>query len=130
MRISSAAKKCGLPVKTVRYYDEITLVKPSNILENGYRDYNETDVKKLIFISKSRQFGFPINQCRELLSLYEDTNRASSDVRKIAKKHIDGINDKLTKLKSLKFELMHLVNTCNGDDRPSCPILDKLSGDH
>ncbi len=127
MKIGETAKRSGLPTKTVRYYDDIGLVTPVSVGENGYRDYSEADIRKLLFVRKARNFGFSIDDCRDLLSLYEDRNRASADVRKIAQERIEEIDRKLEELQSLRKELGLLVTACSGDNRPDCPILTELS---
>ncbi len=127
MNIGDAANQCGLPTKTIRYYEDIKLVAPMRS-ENGYRDYSEADVQRLAFIQRSRGLGFTIDQCRELLSLYDDRNRASADVKAIARLKIDEIDAKINELKSLKKTLKSLVAGCQGDDRPDCPIIDDLAG--
>ncbi|OSQ42391.1 Cu(I)-responsive transcriptional regulator [Thalassospira sp. MCCC 1A01428] len=127
MNISDAAQDSGLPAKTIRYYEEIGLVHPGR-LANGYRDYSDQDLHKLRFLQRSRGLGFSIEDCRTLLSLYEDHNRASADVRQIAKAHLDDIDRKIAELKSLQTTLRHLVHQCHGDDRPDCPIIEDLAG--
>ncbi|AUG53080.1 Cu(I)-responsive transcriptional regulator [Thalassospira marina] len=127
MNISDAAQQCGLPAKTIRYYEDIGLVTPGR-LTNGYRDYSDQDLHKLRFLQRSRGLGFSIDDCRLLLSLYEDRNRASADVRQIAKAHLDDIDRKIAELKSLQTTLRHLVHQCHGDDRPDCPIIEDLAG--
>ena len=71
MNIGEAAKKSGLSVKTVRYYDEINLIKPIKNKATNYRHYTTADLAKLQFIGKARRFNFSIKECKELLSLYE-----------------------------------------------------------
>lgn len=126
MKISHAAKQTGLPVKTVRYYADIGLVKPAGRSDSGYREYDEAGLAKLGFVRRAREFGFSIEECRELLSLYEDRDRASSDVRTIASAHLAEIEEKQRQLAALRDELAYLVKTCQGNDRPDCPILDRL----
>ncbi|WP_420861999.1 Cu(I)-responsive transcriptional regulator [Algirhabdus cladophorae] len=127
MNISAAAKASGLPVKTVRYYADIGLVAASSRTEAGYRSYDQPAVRKLGFIRRSRAFGFSIDECRELLGLYEDANRSSHDVKTIASNRLQDIRDKQAELQKLHDELSHLVNSCNGDDRPDCPIISYLA---
>jgi Cu(I)-responsive transcriptional regulator len=127
MNIGKAADQAGLPTKTVRYYDDIGLVLPSSRTQTGYRNYDISSIKKLIFVKRARSFDFSIKECRELLGLYEEKNRSSSDVRKIAIHHLEEIKRKEEDLKKLRIELDHLVNACAGDDRPDCPIIDYLS---
>ena len=127
MNIGKAANLSGLSVKTVRYYADIKIVEPARNVESGYRDYSSEDVAKLNFIGKARRFNFSIDECRELLSLYQDKNRPSKEVKKLTLAKIVSIDEKLKEFHSLRNELSPLVNCCNGDDRPSCPILDELS---
>ena len=127
MIIGKAAKLSNLTVKAVRYYANIGLVKPQQNISTGYRDYTEEEVAKLKFIGKARSFDFSINECKELLSLYEDKNRTSKEVKKITLEKISQIENKLKDLNDLKTELSFLANNCHGDDKPNCPILDELS---
>ncbi|MYF89554.1 MAG: Cu(I)-responsive transcriptional regulator [Boseongicola sp. SB0676_bin_33] len=128
MNIGEAARAAGLPVKTIRYYEEIGLVRPARSA-NGYRVFAESDLHKLNFLGRSRALGFSIEDCRALLALYEDGTRSSSEVREIAERHLAGVESKITDLQSLRDTLAHLVESCAGDARPDCPILDNLSGD-
>ena len=127
MNIGKAAKLSNLTTKAVRYYANIGLVKPQQNLTTGYRDYTDGEVAKLKFIGKARKFDFSIDECRELLSLYEDKNRTSKEVKKITLEKISQIDNKLKDLNGLKKELSFLANNCHGDDRPNCPILEELS---
>ena len=127
MKIGKASKLSNLTVKAVRYYDNIGLVKPIQNIFSGYREYNDKDVLKLKFVGKARKFNFSINECRELLSLYENKDRSSKDVKKLTLEKISQIDVKLKQLQNLKDELSYLAENCHGDDRPNCPILDALS---
>jgi len=127
MNIGKASKLSELTVKAVRYYDNIGLVKPHQNIFSGYREYKEEDVLKLKFVGKARKFNFSINECRELLSLYENKSRTSKDVKKLTIEKINQIDEKLKQLQNLKDELTYLADNCHGDDRPNCPILNALS---
>jgi Cu(I)-responsive transcriptional regulator len=127
MNIGKAAKLSNLTIKAVRYYANIGLVKPQQNITTGYRDYTDDEVAKLKFIGKARKFDFSIDECKELLSLYEDKNRTSKEVKKITLEKISQIDSKLRDLNGLKKELSFLANNCKGDDRPNCPILEELS---
>ena len=128
MNIGSASEISGLPAKTIRYYEEIDLVSPSRS-ENGYRDYSEVDLHRLRFLQRSRSLGFSIEECRLLLSLYNDKNRASGDVKEIAVEKIRQIDEKITELRSLRVTLNDLAKSCIGNNRPDCPIIDDLAGE-
>ena len=126
MNISQAAQKAGLPVKTVRYYADINLVAPMGRSKNGYRAYDAAGIRKLAFVRRARAFGFSIDQCRDLLGLYEDEARSSADVKRLAPARLEEIEEKQRELQTLHDELAHLVTACRGDDRPNCPILDAM----
>jgi Cu(I)-responsive transcriptional regulator len=127
MNIGDVAEASGLPAKTIRYYDQIGLVRPARG-QNGYRAFSESDLRKLAFLSRARSLGFSIEDCRSLLSLYDDRNRASADVKRIASDHLQRITSKIAALESLQRTLETLIDHCHGDERPGCPILDVLSG--
>ena len=128
MNVGKVSQQTGLPIKTLHYYEEINLVVP-NRQENGYRVYNNTDVHKLAFINRARRLGFSVEDCRALVTFYEDKNRASADVKVIGSRHLDEIGIKIKELISLRDTLKYLVVTCHGNDRPDCPIIDGLAGD-
>lgn len=128
MNIGEAARQSGLPPKTIRYYEEIGLVVADRA-PNGYRDYSGNHVHRLNFIHRSRDLGFSVEECRLLLSLYDDDARESAEVKALALSKITEIDAKLERLASLKATLQHLAETCHGDHRPDCPILQELSGD-
>ena len=127
MNIGKVAKLSKLTIKAVRYYDNVGLVQPKQNILTGYRDYTEEEVAKLKFIGKARKFDFSINECKELLSLYEDKNRTSKEVKKITLEKILQIDIKLKDLNVLRKELSFLASNCHGDDRPNCPIIEELS---
>ncbi|NND90711.1 MAG: Cu(I)-responsive transcriptional regulator [Granulosicoccus sp.] len=126
MNIGTAAKRSGLPAKTIRYYEDIDLIRPRRDT-NGYRDFSDRDVHKLLFLCRARALGFTIENCRVLLELWEDQERASGDVKQIAREHLAVIDAKIADLTSMRENLSHLIETCSGDDRPDCPILNDLA---
>jgi MerR family transcriptional regulator, copper efflux regulator len=127
MNIGDVARSTGLPAKTIRYYEDIDLVRPARA-ENGYRDYGDDDVHRLAFIQRARSLGFSIDECRLLLSLYDDKARASSDVKSLALAKIDEVDRKIAELRALRSTLKTLADTCHGNARPDCPILDEMAG--
>ena len=127
MNIKDAAARTGLPAKTIRYYEEIGLVTPDRAA-NGYRDFNAQHLHKLAFLARARGLGFPVADCRDLLALWEDQDRASADVRAIANAHLAEIEAKIVGLQEMRETLSSLVKSCAGDSRPDCPILKGLAG--
>lgn len=128
MNIGEVSGLSGLPAKTIRYYEEIGLVKPLRD-SNGYRVFRSSDLHKLVFMARARTLGFTIEDCRTLLALYDDEGRASADVKIIANSHLAKIEEKISDLRSMRDTLSHLVLACAGDDRPDCPILNNLSAE-
>lgn len=126
MNIGTVAERSGLPAKTIRYYEDIGLIRPLRDT-NGYRAFRESDLHKLSFMGRARALGFSIDECRTLIELYEDENRTSAEVRLIATAHLDKIEGKITQLREMKDTLAELVASCAGDDRPDCPILKSLA---
>ena len=94
MKISEAARKIKIPIKKIRYYSDIGLIRPSRV-NNGYRDFTENDLIKLQLIVKSRSFGFSIKECSTLIKLFENKSRYSKDVKKIAVLKITDIEKKI-----------------------------------
>ncbi|WP_425053800.1 Cu(I)-responsive transcriptional regulator [Psychromarinibacter sp. S121] len=126
MNIGDVANLSGLPAKTIRYYEDIGLVKPLRST-NGYRTFRESDAHKLAFLGRARALGFSIEDCRSLLALYSDEDRASAEVKEIAELHLDRIDKKIAELTEMRATLAHLVDACAGDHRPDCPILADLA---
>jgi Cu(I)-responsive transcriptional regulator len=128
MNVGDAARRAGLPAKTIRYYEEIGLIAPQRA-GNGYRDYSGDDVHRLAFLKRARNLGFSIDDCRQLMALYRDRSRASADVRQIASDHVGAIEEKIRELQSMRATLQKLIHACHGDDRPDCPILEEMAGE-
>jgi MerR family transcriptional regulator, copper efflux regulator len=126
MNISEVAARAGLPAKTIRYYEEIGLIRPLRGA-NGYRAFRDSDLHKLAFLGRARSLGFSIDDCRTLLALYEDQARASADVKAVARNHLERIDAKITELEAMRATLSDLVTACAGDRRPDCPILTGLA---
>ena len=127
MNIGEAAAQSGVPAKTIRYYEDIGLVR-SQRLANGYRDFGETELSALAFVGRARSLGFSVEDCRTLLTLERDTHRHSHDVKRVAQSHLERIAAKIAELEAMRGTLEALVGRCHGDDRPECPIMDDLRG--
>ena len=126
MNIGTVSEKSGLPPKTIRYYEEIGLLRPER-RDNGYRDYSDEDAHRLIFLQRSRGLGFTVEECRQLLSLYDDKQRESAEVKAMAEAKIGEIDRKIVELGQLRDTLKRLASSCHGDSRPDCPIIESLS---
>ena len=91
MNIGQAATRSGILSTTIRFYEREGLILPER-RENGYREYSDRDVHKLQFLHRARSLGFSLDECRQLISLYEDRSRPSADVKAIANEHLERIN--------------------------------------
>ena len=128
MNIGAAAKASGVSAKMIRHYESVGLLSPANRSDAGYRLYGDKDIRTLQFIRRSRDLGFSIEEIRGLVGLWQDRMRPSREVKALAKQHLDYLDRKLEELQSMKNALSHLVHCCNGDERPDCPILERLAG--
>lgn len=126
MNIGDASARCGLPVKTIRYYEDIGLIEPGR-RGNGYRDYGDKDVQRLTFIQRARSLGFTVESCRTLLALQGNAGRASAEVKRIAQAHLDEVEHKIGELQALRDTLTEVIAACPGDEHSNCPILDELT---
>jgi MerR family copper efflux transcriptional regulator len=126
MNIGQAARHSGLSAKMIRYYESIGLLKAAHRTDSGYRMYGDDDLHTLAFIKRSRDLGFSLEEVGKLLTLWQDRQRASADVKALARQHIDELNQKIRELGQLRDTLQDLVEHCQGDHRPDCPILKNL----
>jgi MerR family copper efflux transcriptional regulator len=126
MNIGAAAKASGISAKMIRHYEGIGLIDQSRRSPAGYRIYSSNDLHTLSFVKSARSLGFSLDQIKQLLSLWQDRDRASSDVKALALHHIKELNDKITELSAMRNLLKSLAAECHGDNRAECPILSGL----
>jgi MerR family copper efflux transcriptional regulator len=126
MNIGQAAGETGVSAKMIRYYESIGLIRESARTEAGYRIYGAGELDALRFIKRARTLGFSLDQIRELLSLWQNDARASADVKAIALAHVAELNTRIAELSAMRDTLNELAESCHGDNRPDCPILQNL----
>lgn len=126
MNIGEAARASGVTAKMIRHYETIGLLPHAPRTDAGYRQYADRDVNTLRFIRHSRDLGFSLEQIRELLGLWQNRSRPSRQVKALAQAHIAELDAKLAELQAMKNTLATLVQCCHGDDRPDCPIIERL----
>ncbi|MYN20526.1 Cu(I)-responsive transcriptional regulator [Rugamonas sp. FT107W] len=127
MNIGQAAAASGVSAKMIRYYESIALIPPGRRSDAGYRIYGENDLHALRFVKRGRSLGFSLDQIRDLLSLWQDKDRASADVKTIAMGHVAELNQRIAELTEMRDTLQTLASCCHGDHRPDCPILQSLA---
>ena len=127
MNISEAAKLSQVNSKMIRRYEELGIIPKAKRNLSGYRQYSESDIHTLKFVKRSRELGFSMKDIKQLVSLWRNKTRASSQVKAIALKHINELENKLMEIEGMLTTLKKLSQNCHGDQRPDCPILDELN---
>lgn len=127
MIISEVSKKCGIPSKTIRFYEKEDLIPLPSRKSNGYREYSKLHIKNLIFLKRIRTLGFSIKECKHLISLLNNPNRKSSDVKNCVSNKLIEIENKIKEISKTKKLLLELAEHCQDDDDSECYIIDKLS---
>jgi DNA-binding transcriptional MerR regulator len=131
LKIGALAARTGTNAPTIRYYEEIGLLPPPDRREGGQRAYGEDDVKRLTFIRRCRDYGFPIEQVRILATLMRDRDRSCMEARDLALQHLAAVRTKLVDLKALERSIAGFVESCDascaGGPGSDCVILDDLA---
>lgn len=132
LTIGTLASRTSTTVPTIRYYEEIGLLPHAQRAMSGHRNYREDDLIRLTFIKRCRDLGFPIEQVRELVKLFEDGDRSCNEVRDMAQVQLDALRVKLKQMQQLEASLVAFVNNCSeatcGDGTTrNCTIIEDWS---
>lgn len=131
LSIGLVSRQTGCTVPTIRYYEEVGLLAPAGRTESGQRLYDERTIRRLRFIRRCRDFGFSIDQVRELVELLDQPDRPCAEARDIAAKHLMRVRAKLDELKMLELSLSAFVGRCEsacvGGPTVDCTILEDLA---
>ena len=128
MNISEAAAASGVSAKMIRHYEAIGLVPKPRRTGANYRSYGEADVHVLRFVRAARDLGFSMAEIAELLDLWRDRRRPSRKVKALVTGHLRALERRIAELQAMKSTLEQLAHSCHGDERPDCPILERLEG--
>jgi MerR family copper efflux transcriptional regulator len=128
VNISDVAKKTGLTSKAIRFYEEKGLVTPPLRSENGYRSYTQKHLDELTLLRQARQVGFNLDECGDLVTLFNDPARHSADVKSRTLDKVAEIERHIVELQAMRDRLLALAESCPGDESADCPIIDNLSG--
>lgn len=128
LTIGQAALASGVSAKMIRHYEDIGLLPPARRNFSGYRQYTATDLHTLRFIRQARQLGFGIAQIATLLDLWRNRQRPSAEVKALASSHLRELDVRIAELQQMRATLATLAEACHGDERPQCPILERLAG--
>ncbi|HVV94217.1 MAG TPA: MerR family DNA-binding protein [Hyphomicrobiales bacterium] len=128
MNIAEAARRAGLTPKAIRFYEAQGLLRPRRA-SNGYRAFADPDVHTLRFLRRARDLGFSVEECRELLALYHDGERAPDHVRALAEDRVHDLDRRLAELQSIRQALARLACWQEGEPLPDFPLLDDGDGE-
>jgi Cu(I)-responsive transcriptional regulator len=124
--IGRAAELSGVSAKMIRHYEAFGLVPKARRTSSDYRVYAASDLHTLRFIRRARDLGFSIKEIAGLLNLWRNKRRASAEVKRLATRHIEALDQKIEELRDMRRALAELAHKCHGDERPECPILEDL----
>jgi len=128
MNISQAANASGVSAKMIRHYEAIGLVQKPRRTGANYRVYSDADVHVLRFVRAARDLGFSMPEIAQLLDLWRDRRRPSRKVKALVTEHVKSLERRIAELQAMKSTLEQLAHSCHGDERPDCPILERLEG--
>jgi len=126
MKIGQLSEQTTCKIETIRYYERIGLLPAPARSDGGYRLYDESHLRRLSFIRRSRELGFTIEEIRGLLDLVDGGSYTCSDVKNITMEHVESIRQKIADLKKLEKTLSRIASQCAGGAKPECPIVDAL----
>jgi MerR family copper efflux transcriptional regulator len=131
LTIGALAERTGCNPPTIRYYEEIGLLPRPGRRASGHRTYGDEDLRRLTFIRRCRDFGFPVEQVRALVALTEAPDRDCAEARDVAQAHLDAVREKLAELQALECTLASFVDSCTtacaGGPAGQCTILEDLA---
>ena len=125
--IGQAASRSGVSAKMVRHYESLGLLPAVHRTDAGYRQYGDKQIHTLRFIRRARTLGFSMLEIAELLKLWQNQQRASADVKRIAQAHVADLERRIAEMQAMRQTLAELAHCCAGDSRPDCPILSGLA---
>ena len=108
------ARRAGVNIQTVRFYEREGLMKPAPRSVSGYRTFDEEALARLTFIRKAQQLGFTLKEIRELIALETDPDAPCDRVRDAATVKLEAVEEKIADLERMKAALRNLVSTCRG----------------
>jgi len=123
------ATRAGVNIETIRYYEKIGLMPNPARSPGGHRVYNESQLKRLFFVRRSRELGFTIQETRELLELVDGGDYTCAEVRDRTNSHLADITKKIDDLQKIQSTLKEMASMCDGGLVPECPVVDALYSD-
>lgn len=126
--VGQLAKQVGVNVETIRYYERIKLLPKPKRRESRYRVYDETDLKRLLFIKRAKELGFTLKEIKELMELRIDSEAKCGDVKHLTEHKLQDIDNRINDLKKIRSVLVKLIKQCVNEEVSSdeCPILEVI----
>ncbi|WP_354081605.1 helix-turn-helix domain-containing protein [Constrictibacter sp. MBR-5] len=126
--IGELSRRSGFNIETIRYYERIGLLSPPPRTEGGHRLYPDGHLKRLLFVRRSRELGFTLNEVRNLLGLVED-GCTCGEIQEAVLVHLKDVRRKIADLRRMERTLAETAARCEGGTAPECPIIEALSGE-
>lgn len=126
LSIGMLARRTGTKVQTIRYYEEIGLMREAERSPGGQRRYRQADLDRLAFIRHGRDLGFPLDAIRELLDLTDNPERPCAEADAIARRQLLRIEQRVRRLEALKLELTRMIEDCSGGKVAECRVIEVL----
>ena len=126
MQIGIVAKKIGLSVDAIRFYERNGLLPRPPRTEGGFRRYGENDVETLVFVRRVQGLGFKLSEIRGLLRLRGNRLQPCAPVQRRLQEKLADVQRKPSDLHRLEHELRLALRSCNRELRKReahCPIL-------
>ncbi len=129
LSIGDAARRSGVKIETIRFYERIGLVAPPPRTAGGHRVFGGAEVKRLNFVRRARELGFTLDQVRDLLALADGREGTCAEVERLGRAQLDATRGRIADLKRMEGVLADMVARCAGGTVPDCPILEALFED-
>jgi Cu(I)-responsive transcriptional regulator len=126
LTIGGVAKRTGIKVPTIRYYEQIGLLPPPGRSETNRRCYRESEVQRLSFIRHARDLGFEIDTIRKLLALQDEPERCCDEIDAVAREHLAAIEEKIARLTGLRREMKRILASCSGGRVAECRVIESI----
>lgn len=124
--IGKLSSKTGVNIETIRYYEKEGILPPPPRTKSGYRIYAGDHYKRLIFVRRSRELGFSLDEIRELLKLVDENTYTCAEVAALSQKHLDDVKAKIKDLRKIERHMKDMLSQCSKDNTPDCSIIDAL----
>jgi DNA-binding transcriptional MerR regulator len=125
--IGEVARRTGLKVPTIRYYEQIGLLPALPRSEGNRRCYRDSDIRRLVFVRHARELGFEVEAIRTLLALQDQPENSCREIDALVGEHLEAVDSKIQRLVALREELQHILACCRGGRVAECRVIESIS---